>query len=46
MAGKVVKQSFCLLNKFALSEELLAPKTSTSHMRKPWVSIPHFEGLK
>lgn len=39
MAGKVVKSSFVLLNKFGASRQVSASKTATSHIRKPLVII-------
>lgn len=39
MAGKVVKSSFVLLNKFGASRQVSASKTATSHIRKPLAVI-------
>ncbi len=39
MAGKVVKSSFVLLNKFGASRQERALKTATSHIRETLANI-------
>ena len=39
MAGKVVNSSFGHLSKFVESRQESAPKTATSHIRKPLANI-------